>query len=909
LLDTKIFEQTCRQVGVIVKAAVVRSPEIVSFFSRWYNPWYGDTTSTADLPRMLTKFHVSTVCRGNDTPITKLRDRIIGLYVTDRKSPVVKRIIKAYYRVTRETPPVVADMTVSYMSQGLPLCEWYPQEGSFDGQITKLLEIWPEMNLDPLFKYLDAVTSVDQLLTMPPIRPPIEKAPKIAVDTTLGPIDGPEMPATPPERSDTRDLPLKRVCDPRFSDTATKYAKRAQRDASSAQRGLDKKRRGGLRGGRGGKERGQGRDGGTSVEHLVAQLNMLHADDSGDENPNWNDTDVSDADTEVSDYTIAKNEFIRCVSDLRVVADNYAMFADRLPAPLVATDTSQMLGHLPALRNFKDYVEKMSSELEDRLFTEHDNAWIEAEEGYYNQGIVAKATGPICVTKRSRPCGQFSWSYMTTIAAICIVLPCIAAYVNIEAGASIAARPDFYKDTGLLRPLNLTSTPFSQLNEMRSNRSRSRSVGRTRMPRRGLISGPVNAAAGLVEAVGNSLGALNLSQGATSRARSRSRGRSRTPKTTTSSLPTSRPRRTNLSNNSQTRNSVVNQRNFPSGFVSKPNQKHLEINDEYIAEVYSSQAFVCESYAVNPGQIGIFPWLYKLASLYEKYHFDMLEFYYKPEVSAYNNNGQAGKVMLAFDFDSSDNPPATKQQVEDTYPHADAMPYETVVLRLDPRELANFVKMHYVRTGILPGGSDIKTYDIGLLNVCTIGNTTTGAILGELRVRYRCVLDVPVLNNIVTIPKNYSISAYTTDEGSQAPYEYLSAAVANIEYPVMEFANSAVYSMSPGVFGVTQPCNLLVSVIAACYADSNDLTGFSLTITKNTVPVILPTNQLGGFANGGINSVLNYASGSLADSMVISIPSFYLYATPGDQIGIQIECNTVSGDNCAITSNVTFQMI
>jgi hypothetical protein len=166
--------------------------------------------------------------------------------------------------------------------------------------------------------------------------------------------------------------------------------------------------------------------------------------------------------------------------------------------------------------------------------------------------------------------------------------------------------------------------------------------------------------------------------------------------------------------------------------------------DEYIAEVSGSVSFATTAYQVNIGQQGTFPWAYKIAALYEKYDFEFLEFYYRREVSEYASNGQVGKVILSFDYDASDAAPTTKQQVEDTEPHVDGMPcVERLGLTIDCRQARN-QDSKYVRPGSQPANTDIKTYDIGTLYVSTQGCTNTTNI-GELRVRYRCRLHVPVL--------------------------------------------------------------------------------------------------------------------------------------------------------------------
>jgi len=183
---------------------------------------------------------------------------------------------------------------------------------------------------------------------------------------------------------------------------------------------------------------------------------------------------------------------------------------------------------------------------------------------------------------------------------------------------------------------------------------------------------------------------------------------------------------------------------FPTGNYPRGTRWCRVEEDEYIADISGSAGFATTAFPVNPGQVGTFPWLSKQAAQWEKYRWEYLEFYYKPEVSAFAANGATGKVILSMDYDASDAPPSSKQQAEDTDPHTDAMPYEDLLLALDPRQMFEMSDSKYVRPGGLPGSSDIKTYDSGNLSVSTIANNST-ALLGELHVRYAVIFEVPVL--------------------------------------------------------------------------------------------------------------------------------------------------------------------
>lgn len=192
------------------------------------------------------------------------------------------------------------------------------------------------------------------------------------------------------------------------------------------------------------------------------------------------------------------------------------------------------------------------------------------------------------------------------------------------------------------------------------------------------------------------------------------------------------------------------------------------MEDEYIAEVIGGATganFNNTAYVINPGQVSTFPWLSKIAAQWEKYHFNSLEFYYKPEVTGFATAGQSGKVIMSVDFDASDAPPSSKQQMEDTMPHVDGMPAVSIRMPLTARQMHALYPTLYVRPGGLPGASDIKTYDAGNLNIATQGLNSNTATLGELRVKYNVTLSVPVLESSTTAPANNSMVVFSSSTG------------------------------------------------------------------------------------------------------------------------------------------------
>jgi len=163
-------------------------------------------------------------------------------------------------------------------------------------------------------------------------------------------------------------------------------------------------------------------------------------------------------------------------------------------------------------------------------------------------------------------------------------------------------------------------------------------------------------------------------------------------------------------------------------------------HSEYVGEVSGSVNFNLSASVIQPGLSGLFPWLAKVAALYESYQFNYLAFSFKTEKSTATN----GAVMMAVDFDVSDSPPPSKQQLMAYHNAQRTQPWCDMTYVCNINDV-NKLKPRYVRTGLV-AGTDYKIYDVGNLFVATQGCADT-SILGELYVHYDIVFRTPQLDN------------------------------------------------------------------------------------------------------------------------------------------------------------------
>lgn len=168
---------------------------------------------------------------------------------------------------------------------------------------------------------------------------------------------------------------------------------------------------------------------------------------------------------------------------------------------------------------------------------------------------------------------------------------------------------------------------------------------------------------------------------------------------------------------------------------------------EYIADIDGSINFsVQASYALNPGLSTTFPWLSTIAGQYQEYTWKGIVFHYVPTSGdiVSGTNPAIGSVMLATQYRSSQSAFNNKQQFLNEYFSSDAKPSVEFChpIECDPKE--NPFNVQYVRTGAIPAGEDIKTYDLGVTSIATQGMPANGNIVGELWATYEVELRKPI---------------------------------------------------------------------------------------------------------------------------------------------------------------------
>lgn len=200
------------------------------------------------------------------------------------------------------------------------------------------------------------------------------------------------------------------------------------------------------------------------------------------------------------------------------------------------------------------------------------------------------------------------------------------------------------------------------------------------------------------------------------------------------------------------RNTMVNPRSYGTskqiGLMHGDNGSTRVRHREYVRDMPGSIGFRNITFAINPTNPQLFPWLSALAQNYEQYKILGMIFEFRSlSASALNSvNTALGSVSLATQYNSLDQPFVNKQQVLNYMFGTSCKPSESMThpVECDPSQTPN--QPLYVRLTTQAAG-DPRLFDFGVLNYCTIGMQADVAIIGELWVSYDILLIKPRLSS------------------------------------------------------------------------------------------------------------------------------------------------------------------
>lgn len=173
------------------------------------------------------------------------------------------------------------------------------------------------------------------------------------------------------------------------------------------------------------------------------------------------------------------------------------------------------------------------------------------------------------------------------------------------------------------------------------------------------------------------------------------------------------------------------------------------VHREFLANVTSpGSSFALTAYPINPGIFGSFPYLSTVANSFEEYIMEGLVYEFKTTsaTAVSSTNTALGVVIAATNYDPLDPLFQSKVQME-AYEFANsAVPCQSFLHPVECARNQTPLDTHFLRSGAIPTGADIRMYDLGTFQIATSGQQAT-SVVGELWVTYHVRLLKPKLPN------------------------------------------------------------------------------------------------------------------------------------------------------------------
>jgi hypothetical protein len=205
---------------------------------------------------------------------------------------------------------------------------------------------------------------------------------------------------------------------------------------------------------------------------------------------------------------------------------------------------------------------------------------------------------------------------------------------------------------------------------------------------------------------------------------------------------------------------------------------------EYIGDVTTSAtvgAFQATSYAINPANNALFPWLSGISANYQEWTPRGMAVYFESMSgdSVGSTTTTLAEVMITTQYRSSASAPLNENDMlnEEYSSHQKASKDQIHMIECDPKQ--NPFNVLYVRPGgtiatgssigtslsALPTGDTPNMYDIGQVTVATVGSQAASVLVGKIWMVYEVELRKPwngVARGIANLTTVYALSTCTT---------------------------------------------------------------------------------------------------------------------------------------------------
>lgn len=166
---------------------------------------------------------------------------------------------------------------------------------------------------------------------------------------------------------------------------------------------------------------------------------------------------------------------------------------------------------------------------------------------------------------------------------------------------------------------------------------------------------------------------------------------------------------------------------------------------EFLTDVPSSINFTSTVFALNPGMDDSFPWLSRVAQNFEEWlpRGILVEYRTTSSDTLLAANPALGSVIIATQYNSANPDFVNKQQMENYEGAISCKPSVSMIHQVETKKSQNVQGEYYVRVEAPPANTDIRMYDLGKVQVATVGSQANFNIIGEIWISYEVELRKP----------------------------------------------------------------------------------------------------------------------------------------------------------------------
>lgn len=166
---------------------------------------------------------------------------------------------------------------------------------------------------------------------------------------------------------------------------------------------------------------------------------------------------------------------------------------------------------------------------------------------------------------------------------------------------------------------------------------------------------------------------------------------------------------------------------------------------EYLGDILASSDFSLQSFLINPGLAGTFPWLSSMANSFEQYSLRGMLFEFNSTSSdavlSSSTSTALGSVIMQTDYDVADPLPTNKRDMLNCEFSSSSKPSNSFIHPIECKKSISAQNILYTRAGLsIPAGFDQRLYDFARFNIAVEGCQASVGSLGELWVTYEMEL-------------------------------------------------------------------------------------------------------------------------------------------------------------------------